>query len=158
MQHHRDAPTPRQAAARPARGLLCAGCLALAGCATTYELTLMPSDSGKLSYGTAQATGRGQGAVSITLGDKVYAGTWVAVEPDRAIGYAGTGRWRRGEFDGGLAIDRGGDSLAKALLQAGDGSGLRCDFFGLDGGPGTGRCVDDKGLAYDVQIRTRNSP
>jgi hypothetical protein len=132
--------------------------LALAACTTSYDLTLMPADSGTLSHGTAQAAGRGQASVTIVLGDKTYNGTWVAVAPDRSAAYVGAGRWRRGYYDGGLVVDRSsGDSVAKALLQAADGSGLRCDFFGLDGGQGTGRCVDDKGLVYDVQIRTRNS-
>jgi hypothetical protein len=137
-----------------------AGALALGGCAATYELTLMPSDSGTLSYGTAQDLGGGQAGVSITLGNKVYTGSWVAVIPDRSNTYLATGgpRWGRGYYDGGVVVDRsGGDSVAKALLQAADGSGLRCDFFGLNGGQGTGRCVDDKGLVYDVQIRSRNS-
>ena len=134
-----------------------AGALALAACATTYDLTLMPADSGTLSHGTAQAAGRGQANVTIVLGAKVYSGTWVAVAPERSAAYLGTGRWRRSDFDGGLVVERATEnSVAKALLQAADGSGLRCDFFGLDGGQGTGRCVDDKGLVYDVQIRTRN--
>jgi len=140
-------------------GAVLAGALALAACATTYDLTLMPADSGTLSHGTAQAAGRGQANVTIVLGAKVYSGTWVTVAPERSAAYVGAGRWRHGYYDGGFVIDRASDdSMAKALLQAADGSGLRCDFFGLDGGQGTGRCVDDKGLVYDVQIRTRNSP
>jgi hypothetical protein len=142
----------------PACGLLAAA-LALSGCATTYELTLMPRDSGTLSFGRAQSTGGGLASVSIALGAKVYNGNWVEVVQDRSATYAlGGGRLGRGYYDGGVVLDHGSeDSIAKALLQAADGSGLRCDFFGLNGGQGTGRCIDDKGLVYDVQIRSRNS-
>lgn len=132
----------------------------LGGCATDYELTLMPRDSGKLDYGTAHDLGNGQASVSIAIGDKTYSGTWVAVVPEYSVDYAGAGYargWWSSFYGGGVAVDRSyGDAVAKALLQAPDGTGMRCDFFGLTGGQGTGKCADDKGLVYDVQIRTRN--
>jgi len=43
---------------------------------------------------------------------------------------------------------------AKALLNAPDGSGLRCDFkSGSERRVGGGVCKDDRGREYDVQIR-----
>ena len=132
--------------------------LVLAACATTYDLTLMPRDSGKLSYGTAQTQGSGQASVSITIGDKTYTGNWVQVSPEHTTSYVGASSWGWWGWGSFGAVDRSyGDAVAKALLQAGDGGGMRCDLFGLTGGQGTGKCVDDKGMIYDVQIRSRNS-
>jgi hypothetical protein len=147
---------PRRRRAAPALGL--ALLLALAGCATTYDLTLMPRDSGKLTYGTAQDLGNGQANVSITVGDKIYTGNWLMVTPDQATNYIGASAWGwRGWGSYGEINHNYGDATAKALLQSSDGSGMRCDLFGLTGGSGTGKCTDDKGLIYDVQIRSRTS-
>jgi hypothetical protein len=130
--------------------------MSLAGCATTYDLTLMPRDSGKLTYGTAQDLGNGQANVTITVGDKVYTGNWVQVQPDQAANYVGASAWGwRGWGSYGEINHNYGDAIAKALLQSTDGSGMRCDLYGLTGGSGTGKCTDDKGLVYDVQIRSR---
>ena len=130
----------------------------LAACATTYDLTLMPRDSGKLTYGEAQDLGNGQATVTISVGDKVYTGTWVMVTPDQSTSYVGASAWGwRGWGSYGEINHNYGDSIAKALLQSSDGSGMRCDLFGLTGGSGTGKCIDDKGLVYDVQIRKRTT-
>ena len=59
--------------------------LALAGCATSYELTVMPQDSGKLYSGTAEENANGEGRISITL-DKTYTGTWVETQPAQTTG------------------------------------------------------------------------
>ena len=56
--------------------------LALAGCASTVQLTLMPRDSGKLYHGTAD-DGGAEGRIAITIEDKTYAGTWVETVPSR---------------------------------------------------------------------------
>jgi hypothetical protein len=130
----------------------------LAGCAATYDLTLMPRDSGKLTYGEAQDLGNGQATVSVTVGDKIYTGTWVQVTPEQSTSYVGASAWGwRGWGSYGEINHNYGDSIAKALLQSSDGSGMRCDLFGLTGGSGTGKCIDDKGLVYDVQIRKRTT-
>jgi hypothetical protein len=138
--------------------------LALAGCASTYELTLMPRTSGKLFYGQAVEQSAGGAAdVSITIEDKTYNGNWVATTEGRSTGYVSGGigwGWRRGGIGVGSApvvIDNAAGGEAKALLQAPDGSGLRCDFKGLGPGrTGGGTCQDDKGLLYDVQIRLKS--
>ncbi len=144
-------------AAPAVRGAALAALALLAGCAIQYDLTLMPRDSGKLAYGTALDLGNGTASVSIGLGDRVYNGSWVQVTPEYGTSYVGASAWgwrRWGPF--GEADRSYGDATAKALLQASDGSGLRCDFFGLTGGKGTGKCTDDKNLTYDVQITARN--
>src|SRR5258708_1649207 len=63
------------------RALILAAALALAGCASTYQLTVMPRDSGKLYSGVAQDAGKGEGRISITLADKTYSGTSVETTP-----------------------------------------------------------------------------
>jgi hypothetical protein len=130
----------------------------LSGCATTYDLTLMPQNSGKLTYGTARDLGNGQADVVIAIGDKTYKGTWVQIQPERSTDYVGASAWGWRGWGPYGGIDRTyGDATAKALLQADDGSGMRCDLYGLSGGHGSGKCTDDKGLVYDVQLRARNS-
>jgi len=142
------------------RRAMLAGALAagIAGCASTYDLTLMPRDSGKLTYGEAQDLGNGQATVSITVGDKIYTGTWVQVTPEQSTSYIGASAWGwRGWGSYGEINHNYGDAIAKALLQSSDGSGMRCDLYGLTGGSGTGKCIDDKGMIYDVQIRKRTT-
>jgi hypothetical protein len=139
----------------------------LAGCATAYDLTLMPRTSGKTYSGTAVERSSGQADVTIQIEDKVYTGTWQTTAPTRTSGTVsfgiGIGSGRGGVGVGvGTApviVENPGGGEAKALLQAADGSGLRCDFRGFGGGNSGagGTCMDDKGLVYDVQIRTKDS-
>ena len=53
---------------------LAAGAIAAtaAGCATTYELTLMPRNSGKLYQGEASGPMGGDMKVTVTIDDRVY--------------------------------------------------------------------------------------
>jgi uncharacterized protein YceK len=139
--------------------------LALSGCASTYSLTLMPRNSGKLYYGEAvEQSAGGPANVSVTIDDKTYSGTWIATTPRSTSGYVSGGfGWygRRGGIGiggGPVVVDNPTGGESKALLQAPDGSGLRCDFRGLGSGQtGGGTCQDDKGLLYDVQIRVKGS-
>jgi hypothetical protein len=131
--------------------------LVAAGCASTYQLTLMPRDSGKIYYGVVDDTGGGEGRMSVEIDGKTYSGTWVQVSAERSSGFV-SGGWGWGGRRGGLGLGtmitldnpQGGE--AKALLQAPDGSGLRCDFRSGQG-RGGGLCRDDRGREYDVQIR-----
>ena len=132
----------------------------LGGCATTYDMTLMPRDSGKLYKGVLEDVGKSEGRVSVTLDDRSYSGTWVQVTSDRATGYVsggvGWGSGRRGWGMGGgfVSVDNPEGALATALLQSADGQGLRCEFRGSYG-TGGGRCRDDRGREYDVQLRAK---
>jgi hypothetical protein len=134
-----------------------AAALSLAGCATTYQLSLMPHDSGRIYTGYAQDTASGQGPVSIDIEDKHYAGTWVQTTPAQAHGYVsggfGWGRRGWGGLGTTITMDNPAGAEAKALLTARDGSGLRCDFR-LGQGFGGGSCRDDSGRQYDVQMRS----
>ncbi len=144
---------------------LAAAALLLGGCATTYQLTLMPRDSGKQYTGTLEAVGAAEGRISITLEDKVYSGTWVQTSPDRANAYVtgglgiGWGLRRYGGIGLGSTIymDNPEGTTSKALLSAADGSGLRCDFRAGNLGRGGGLCRDDRGREYDVQFRATPS-
>ena len=139
--------------------LTLAGALALTGCATSYQLSVMPRDSGKIYSGSAENAGNAsEGAISITIEDKVYKGTWVQITSGTTTGYVSGGYGWWGGYRGGggtVMVDnpQGGD--AKALLTASDGSGLRCDLRGGGGSysRGGGVCRDDRGREYDVQIR-----
>lgn len=140
------------------RPLILAAALLAGGCASTYELTLMPRDSGKLYSGVIHDSGGSEGTIAITIGERTYTGTWVEVVPDRTSGYvAGGYGWRGGwgmGMGGTISMDNPSGGEAKALLRSADGAGLRCDLRGGSGrGVGGGICRDDKGLDYDVQIR-----
>jgi hypothetical protein len=149
----RGGPRQQEAGGRMKRLLALAAALLAAGCATTYHLTLMPRDSGRLYQGTADDTGGSEGAVAITIEGRTYTGTWVETVPDRSTGYVTGGVGRHGYGLGGtFSVDNPGGGQAKALLRSPDGAGLRCDFQGI-GGRGGGICRDDRGLEYDVQIR-----
>ena len=140
------------------RSLILAAALALAGCASTYQLTVMPRDSGKIYTGIAEDAGNGEGRISITLEDKTYTGTWVETQPSQATGYVTGGLgwgwgWRgRGGLGTFITMDNPQGGESKALLTAGDGAGLRCDLKSGQG-RGGGVCRDDKGREYDVQVR-----
>ena len=69
-----------------------------------------------------------------------------------AVGWGG----RRGGMIAGapVVLENPEGAAAKALLQAPDGSGLRCDLRGLGSGTTAGgTCLDDAGMIYDVQMR-----
>jgi hypothetical protein len=138
------------------RPIILLAALALCGCATTYQLQLMPRDSGRMYSGTAEDTGRGEGPISIAIDDRTYNGTWVATTPDRTSGYVsgGFGFGRRGGMGVGtmITMDNPAGGEGKALLSSSDGAGLRCDFKSGQG-RGGGVCRDDRGREYDVQIR-----
>jgi hypothetical protein len=135
--------------------------LLLAGCASTYGLTLMPRNSGTLYHGEAVERGAGSDIADVTVTiDKTYTGTWQFTAPDRSNAYVtgGIGFGRRSGLGLGtiVSVDNPYGGEAKALLRGPDGSGLRCDFRGLvSGRGGGGTCQDDKGLVYDVQIRVK---
>jgi hypothetical protein len=147
---------------------LLAAALALNGCATyTYQLTLMPRDSGKTYFGMLESVSGGEGRIAVNIEGKQYSGTWVESAPAYTTGYvSGAYGGYRGGWGGGwggwgmggtVSMDNPNGGLAKALLTAPDGSGLRCDFRGTRSGGG-GMCRDDAGKEYDVQVRVAQAP
>ncbi len=138
--------------------------LVLAGCTSTYSLTLMPRNSGALYKGEAVERSNTEADVTIAIGDSVYTGTWVYASADRSTGYVsggfgfGSRRGGIGIGTGSVVVDNPYGAEAKALLKAPNGSGLRCDFRGMVAGRGgAGTCQDDNGLIYDVQIRLKEN-
>ena len=139
------------------RYAIIAAALLLGGCATTYQLSVMPRDSGKIYTGTAESGTGAEGPMSVTLEGKTYSGTWVQTAPAYTTGFVssfGFG-WgsRRGGLGGMVTMDNPQGGESKALLSAPDGSGLRCDFRSGPSQRGGGVCRDDRGREYDVQIR-----
>jgi len=135
----------------------------LAGCTSTYTLTLMPRNSGMTYVGEAVERNSTEADVTIAIENAVYTGTWLYTTADRSNAYVSGGFGfgsRRSSIGLGsvVSVDNPQGAEAKALLKAADGSGLRCDFRGMaQGRGGAGTCQDDKGLVYDVQIRLKES-
>jgi hypothetical protein len=129
----------------------------LAGCTTSYALTLMPRTSGQLYYGEATGQTGGEMRIRVAIGERTYEGTWVVSDPGPSTGFVVGGIFgsRRSGVGTTVAIDQTAGTDAKALLRAPDGSGLRCDFKGVSGRSGSGTCQDDRGLVYDVQLRAQ---
>jgi hypothetical protein len=133
--------------------------LALAGCTSTYSLTLMPRNSGKIYSGEAVSASGADTQVAITIEERVYKGNWVVTQPPPSTSFGIGGIFGGGGRGGvGVGMSTGNTVVvdqgeAKALLRAADGSGLRCDLRGANTGSGSGTCQDDRGLVYDVQIR-----
>lgn len=127
----------------------------LAGCTTTYALTLMPRDSGELYYGEASGQTGGEMHIRVVIRERAYEGTWVVSDPGPRTGFVVGGVFgsRRSGVGTSVVIDDPLGTEAKALLRSADGKGLRCDFRGVSGAAGSGTCRDDQGLTYDVQLR-----
>jgi len=140
------------------RHLALLAALALAGCASTYEITVMPRDSGAIYTGTAGNIGGMEGPIAITIANKAFTGTWVQTTPSYSSGFVSGGVGWGGRYGhcgvgaGYVSMDNPNGATAKALLRSVDGSGLRCDIQGTPGGGG-GVCRDDSGREYDVQLR-----
>jgi len=131
---------------------------ALAGCTTSYTLTLMPRNSGQVYYGEAVSPSGGETQLTVAIGERTYKGNWVIAQPPPSTGFSVGGFFgghRGGSMGTSVIIDQQAGSEAKALLRADDGSGLRCDLKGAHTGSGSGTCQDDNGLVYDVQIRSK---
>jgi hypothetical protein len=129
----------------------------LAGCTTSYSLTLMPRNSGQVYSGEASGRTGGEMQLSIEIGERLYQGSWVVNEPAPTTGLVIGGVFgsRRSGVGTSVVIDNPAGTEAKALLRSADGHGLRCDFKGVTGAAGSGSCQDDQGLVYDVQLRRR---
>ena len=138
--------------------LLTAACAAfLAGCTTTYALTLMPRDSGRLYHGEATGQTGGEMRLRVSVGERTYEGDWVVADPGPSTGFVvgGVLGSRRSGVGTSVVIDNPLGTEAKALLRSADGRGLRCDFRGVTGPAASGTCRDDQGLVYDVQLRRK---
>lgn len=120
--------------------------LLMQGCAT-YSIDLMPRGPGPMARGTAQQIDK---SVTITLGDETYNGHYVYVQGGSfTLGTAfGGGQVATGNAVGVSAVGNG-----NVLAQSASGRNLRCVFtFSGWSQQGTGACLTDAGLVYDMQI------
>ncbi|WP_257984089.1 MULTISPECIES: hypothetical protein [Ralstonia] len=120
--------------------------LVLQGCAT-YNIDLMPRGPGPLARGTAKQVDK---SVAITLGEETYSGHYVYVQGGSfSLGTAfGGGQVATGNAVGVSAVGNG-----NVLAQSASGHNLRCVFtFSGWTQQGTGACLTDAGVVYDMQI------
>ena len=80
------------------------------------------------------------------------AGPPFRLEGKHPVSYGYQGGWGVG---GTVTVDNPDGGSSTALMQASDGSGLRCILRGGGYGFGGGNCSDDKGRIYDVQLRAQ---
>ncbi|MGH2410846.1 MAG: hypothetical protein ACRDGS_10840 [Chloroflexota bacterium] len=107
--------------------------------------------------GTAEVTtfGNHSGSITINLGGKAYTGRWVYAPGGGAVGFGTATAYSGGQTATAtstfVGLPTGGPGTI--LASAADGSTLRCAFtFSEMGRTGIGRCEDDKGEMYDLQI------
>ena len=128
-------------------GFLLATVVGLAGCASTYDMNLMPRQSGKIYIGTASKQG-----VEINIEGEVFRGSLVKVGSNERFGFSQKFATINGAPVQAFSNSyQSGDAFAKGLLASAEGHGLRCDirFSGRSGG---GICLDDKEMVYDLTI------
>lgn len=129
------------------RTLCAASLVSLVGGCATYDLTLLPRGAGAMAHGTAKQIDK---SVVITLGDETYSGKYVYVQGGSfslANGMIG------GQAATGNAVSVAAVGNGNVLAQSADGHNLRCVFsFSGWTQQGTGICLIDSGVAYDLQI------
>ena len=120
--------------------------------ACSYQMTLMPRDSGRTYSGTMQGSG-GSGTATITIENITYTGPAVRVASNDTFGFSSAyGSNNRGTSSSAYGTTyTAGDRFVKAILSSPAGKGLRCDFVGR-GRTGGGICVDDERKVFDVII------
>src|SRR5258706_14812752 len=97
----------------------------LFGCG--YQVRMMPRDGGTLYLG--EASGLGNGSVSVIIDGKTFSGTWVTVADSGNLTLLNTyGRNSRGTTYSGFGTAQSSSTRGTgvALLSAPDNSGLRC--------------------------------
>ena len=132
--------------------LIMVAAVALAGCA--HNLTFVNRETGERGTATVKGGSRG-GDIQITLGDKIYNGTWIFESNGGSIGFAnGTA------FSGTAVASASGMMFSESTAGGGtilastdDGSTLRCQFsYNQMGNTGLGVCQDNHNGVYDLQI------
>ncbi len=126
-----------------------AAAVSLAGCASNWQLQVMPRDSGTIYHGVWQTGGTGESTMTITLPDRTYSGPVVRTSSNHTYGFYESFGWRGFGPGFGTVDFYGGTVRMKALLTSPDGHGLRCDFSGDNYRMG-GICADDSRHVYDV--------
>jgi hypothetical protein len=118
----------------------------LAGCAT-YNLELMPRESGSIEQGTAKQIDK---SVNVTIKGETYTGHYAYVQGGSfSFGTAFSG----GQTAFGNAIGISAVGNGNMLASSASGHNLRCVFsFSGWSQQGTGICLTDEQKLYDIQI------
>jgi hypothetical protein len=119
------------------------------GCASQWQVQMMPRDSGKVYVGDGRGDGRGGGQVLITIEGRTYSGPIMRTASSETFGFVQL-YGARGQTVVGTTASGGGTVYVKALLASADNHGLRCDLSGDGMGHLGGICVDDEKRVYDV--------
>lgn len=121
--------------------------LLVTGC--TWQVRMMPRNSGLVYAGTGKGDGMGGGTITIAIDGRTYSGPVMRVAADQTFGlFQAFGSDGTSTF--GTSMGIGGTIKVKALLSSPDGHGLRCDLSGDGMGHLGGICLDDKQTVYDV--------
>ncbi len=126
--------------------------LLLAGCTSTASLKLVAREGGESAHGVLRSTDGSTGQMTVYAGSKTYTGTWVGTRPHDTTSFSigfGAGRWRAAG-GGGTIVTHGPAGSGLALLNAPDGTTMRCEVKGDTGG-GFGVCYAGERV-YDMQV------
>lgn len=137
--------------------LLVLSSILVSGCSATFDMSVMPRDSGKSYSGWLYGKGDGTGNAEVTIDGVTYSGPAVRSSSPEAIAFTSLSAPGPVQPKTATAItvaDMGGNVGVKALLRSPDGRGLRCDLQGRPHG-GTGICVDDEKRVFDVILTRR---
>ena len=117
--------------------------------ACSWNVQMMPRDSGTVYSGVGRGDGAGGGSMSIVIDGRTYSGPVMRVSSNESYGFFQTfGRGGASNF--GTATVFGGTINVKAMLSSPDNHGMRCDLTGDGAGHLGGICVDEKSRVYDV--------
>lgn len=129
----------------------------VSGCSATFDMSVMPRDSGKLYSGWLYGKGDGTGKAEIAIEGKVFSGPAVRSSSGDTGTFALINSYGPGGPRSSTAVavsDTGAGVTVKAILRSEDGHGLRCDFQSLPTG-GSGVCMDDNKQVFDVILTRR---
>jgi len=149
------------------------GCAFIMGPANGY-VTMMQRDTGKTYTGTFVGDRVSKATVNITLDGVNYTGTFVLAESNESVTigssfgnsfgtmqanvYGNSGRYASAYGSGssfstgtGVSSTTAGTRIAKGILTAPNGRGLRCESTATGHG-GAGICIDGKGSVYDIVL------
>jgi hypothetical protein len=131
--------------------LILLGAMLIGACTSTASLKLVARDGGDQANGILQTHDGNTGTMTVYASGKTYNGTWVATHPHDTTSFGvglGFGRW--GHAGGGTVSTRGPAGGGLGLLNAADGSAMRCETHGDTGG-GFGTCTIGNRV-YDLQV------
>jgi hypothetical protein len=122
--------------------------------ACNYRLDLSERGGPGTGNGTAVSDGWLLADLTINIGNRKYTGTWVLVEQGGGVAIINQNIVQGGVFGQafGVATISSDSYVGKAVLRAGDGTGLNCDIQ-MSSETGIGVCHTDDGKIYDLQIR-----